>query len=50
MSEKDKYMIYSSVESNFFNDINELIWKTETKSQISKTNLWLPKVKCEGME
>ena len=24
------------------NDTNELIYKTETDSQISKTNLWLP--------
>ena len=27
------------------NDINELTYKTETDSQISKTNLWLPKGK-----
>ena len=27
----------------FKNDTNELIYKTETDSQISKTNLWLPK-------
>ena len=25
------------------NDTNELIYKTETDLQISKTNLWLPK-------
>ena len=30
------------------NDTNELIYKTETDLQISKTNLWLPKGKCEG--
>ena len=30
------------------NDTNELIYKTETDSQISKTNLWLPKGKCCG--
>ena len=28
------------------NDTNELIYKTETDSQISKTNSWLPKRKC----
>ena len=27
---------------------NELIYKTETDSQTSKTNLWLPKGKCQG--
>ena len=30
------------------NDTNELIYKTETDSQISKTNLWLPKGKRRG--
>ena len=30
------------------NDINELIYKTETDSQISKANLWLPKEKHGG--
>ena len=29
-------------------DINELIYKTETDLQISKTNLWLPKGKHRG--
>ena len=29
----------------FKNDTNELIYRTETDSQISKTNLWLPKGK-----
>ena len=29
----------------FKNDINELIYKTATDSQISKTNLWSPKGK-----
>ena len=28
------------------NDINELIHKTETDPQTSKTILWLPKGKC----
>ena len=27
---------------------NELIYKTETDSQTSKTNLWLPEGKCQG--
>ena len=30
------------------NDINELIYKTETDSQTQKTNLWLPKEKAGG--
>ena len=30
---------------NFLNNINELTRKTETDSQISKINLWLPKGK-----
>ena len=30
------------------NDKNELIYKTETDSQTSKTNLWLPKGKHGG--
>ena len=29
----------------FKNDTNELIYKTETDSKISKINLWLPKGK-----
>ena len=29
------------------NDSNELSYKTETDSQTSKTNLWLPKGKGE---
>ena len=32
----------------FKNDTNELIYKTETDSQILKTNLWLPKGKRGG--
>ena len=32
----------------FKNDTNELTYKTETDSQISKTNLWLPKGKHGG--
>ena len=37
---------HSHVESNFFfkeNDIHKLVYKTETDSQILKTNVWLPK-------
>ena len=30
------------------NDTNELIYKTETDSQISKSNLWTPKGKHGG--
>ena len=29
-------------------DTNELIYKTETDLQKTKTNLWLPKGKCWG--
>ena len=29
-------------------DANELIYKTETDSQVQKTNLWLPKGKRMG--
>ena len=32
----------------FKNDTNELIYKTETDSQTSKANLWLPKGKGWG--
>ena len=31
---------------SYKNDTNELIYKTETDSHISKSNLWLPKGKC----
>ena len=31
-------------------DTNELIYKTETDSQTSKTNLWLTKQKGKGWE
>ena len=33
---------------NLKNDTNKLIYKTETASQTSKTNLWLPKGKVGG--
>ena len=35
---------------NLKNDINELIYKTETDSQTQKTNLWLPKGKGQGRD
>ena len=41
---------YLYVESNFRNDTKELIYKTETDSLISKSNLWLPKRKGGGQE
>ena len=31
------------MESNFFNDTHELIYKRETDSHIFKTNIWLAK-------
>ena len=38
------------METNFLkNDTNELIYKTETDLQTSKTNLWLPKGKRGGV-
>ena len=46
--EKDKYHMISLICGNLKNDTNELIYKTETDSQISKTNLWLPKGKRRG--
>ena len=32
------------------NDTNELIHKTETESQISEPNFWIPKGKVEGSD
>ena len=47
-TEKDKYrMILLSVE-NLKSGSKELIYKTETDLQTSKTNLWLPKGKGWG--
>ena len=46
-TEKDKYHMVSHM-WNLKNDTNELIYKTETDSQTSKTNLWLPKGKAGG--
>ena len=46
-TEKDKYHdITHMLNLIYKNDTNELIYKIETDSQISKTNLWLPKGKC----
>ena len=45
VSQRKTNIIYHSyVESNL-KKANELIYKTETELQISKTNLWLPKGK-----
>ena len=35
---------------NLKNDTDELIYKTETDSQTSKTNLWLKKGKVKGRD
>ena len=43
--DKDKYHMISLICGIQKNDTNELIYKTETDSQTSKTNLWLPKGK-----
>ena len=43
-SEKDKYHMISLICGIYLkSDIKELICKTETGSQILKSNLWLPK-------
>ena len=45
--EKDKYhmtYMWNLIKSN----TKEIICKIETDSQISKSNLWLPKGQCEG--
>ena len=44
-TEKDKYNNDITHMWNLKYDTNELIYKAETESQISKTNLWLPKGK-----
>ena len=43
---KANIIYYTYVESNFFNDTNEFVCKTETDLQISRASLWLPKGKC----
>ena len=35
---------------NLKKDTNELIYKSDTDSQTSKTNLWLPKGEGEGRD
>ena len=46
-TEEDKHHMISLIcGSQFKNERNELIYKTD--SQISKSNLWLPKEKCGG--
>ena len=45
-SERERQTPYMSYMWNLKYDTNELIYETETDSQISKTNLWLPKGKC----
>ena len=48
-TEEDKHhMIPLICGSQFKNERNELLYKTETDSQISKSNLWLPKGKGGG--
>ena len=47
-TEKDKYHMISLVRGVYRNIKNELICKTETDSQIWKTNLWLHKGKWGG--
>ena len=44
-AENDKYRMWNLL---FKNDINKVIYKTETDSQILKTTFWLPKRKYGG--
>ena len=48
-SEKDKYPKISLIRGIENSDTNELFNKTDVDSQTSKTNLWLPKGKGEGV-
>ena len=41
-TEKDKNHMISLIRGIYKNGTNELIQKTETESQMQKTNLWLP--------
>ena len=41
-TQKDKYHMISLICGIEKNGTNELIYKTETESQMQKTNLWLP--------
>ena len=47
---KDKGNMRSLICGVWKNDTNGLIYKIETDSQTSKTNLWLPKGKGEGKD
>ena len=48
-TEEDKHHMISLIcGSQLRHKRNEFIYKTETDSQISKSNLWLPKGKCGG--
>ena len=47
--QKDRYHI-TYMWNLIKNDTNKLIYETETDSQISKSNIWLPKGKCGGRE
>ena len=49
-TEKDKYCMISLICGIQKDDTNELIYKTETDSQTSKTNLWLTKCKSGGRD
>ena len=46
-AEEDKYMI-SLIYGILKNHTNELVYKTQTDPQTSKSNLWLPKGKGGG--
>ena len=49
--EKQVSQHLSYMETNFFfNDKNELIYRTETDLQILETNLWSLKGECEEQE
>ena len=47
-TDKEKCHMISHICGIQKNDINELIYKTETDAQTQKTNLWLPKGKGRG--
>ena len=45
---RERQILYITYMWNLKNNTNELIYKTETDSQTSKINLWLPKGKGGG--
>ena len=50
-SDRKRQMLYDLPYMwNLKNDTNELTYKTETVSQTSKTNLWLPNGECGAEE